>query len=255
MWLYDIDYDIYSSDHTRKIYVVRHEQKKVEHVVSRASHQYICQDRKREVFTVVEDWHTPESQGNTGDFGYYIFYNPHDAAYFIAWLAMKLNSPLQNALLQSADEIITRITREHNRYYKKAAKLKEAKKSKIKPTPPPPPPPKKKSKKDLPSIEQMKLKNYNKHVYAFDMNNGKIKIGVTNDIPTRKKAHEHSNGTIITRYCYTQMMPNQGALNIETMCLKAFDDRRAPVGELVFASFEEVKTQLQFLANLEFTTE
>ena len=51
------------------------------------------------------------------------------------------------------------------------------------------------------------------------------------------------------------MMPNQGALNIEAMCLKAFDDRRAPVGELVFASFEEVKTQLQALANLEFTTD
>jgi hypothetical protein len=118
MWFYDIGFNAYSRDMSRQIFVVRRNKDEIRNYASFNNARFPKRRWEKYVYTVVEEWHTPESQGDTGDWDYYTFMTYPEASFFIAKLIMKLNSPQQRALMHVAEEFVTDITKEHKKVVK-----------------------------------------------------------------------------------------------------------------------------------------
>ena len=175
------------------------------------------------IYIVVEEWHTPESQGDTGDWDFYTFMTYQDAAIFIAELCMKFNSPMQRRLMEAAEHLVTDITKEH----KKAVKQMEVEQ-------------RQKQIEEQRRFEQL----HSKHVYAFDLSNGTVKIGVSNDVGRRRVDISNSSGLEIPRWCYTEALKDKRAYEIESACHKFFAPRRTR-GEFFKIPYEEARDKLQ----------
>lgn len=125
MWLFDICHDVYSRDMGRRFYVFKREG---DNNMAYSTHSPCFEfnpprfpKRRRSdtyLYTIVEEWQTPNSKGDTGEFDYYTFMTYQDAAVFIAELCMKLNSPMQRNLLRAADTIASEICQEHKKAIK-----------------------------------------------------------------------------------------------------------------------------------------
>lgn len=85
---------------------------------------------------------------------------------------------------------------------------------------------------------------HNKHVYAFDMGNGTVKIGISTDVGKRRAAVSSSSGLEISRWCYTDTFPDYRAYGIESECHKFFAPRRTR-GEFFKIPYEEARDKLQ----------
>lgn len=196
MWLYDIHYNIYSSELSRKIYIVKTQGDDYDEFTgnNRASKRR----HNTDLFTVVEEWYTPESKGNTGDFNYYTFGTYLEAETFIISLAMRLNTPWQNAAAQAAEQFVTKITKEFGKAYKQTKRLIEEKSE---------------AKKDT-------------CVYVFDMGNNSVKIGISRQVEKRLKTISFSSGLSINRYSFTKPVTKRQARKIESLCHEHFSEHR-----------------------------
>lgn len=238
MWLFDIYYDIYSREMNRSIFVVEWEKGKCD---SNPNPRFKRRRYDKPIYIVVEEWHTPESQGDTGDWDFYTFMTYQDAAIFIAELCMKFNSPAQQRLMEAAEQLVTDITKENKKAFKKMEadqrqkQIEEQRKLKEQ----------KKIEEQRKIEEQKRIEQaHNKHVYAFDMNNGTVKIGVSNNVSKRRAAVSSSSGLEIPRWCYTETFRDYRAYGIESECHKFFAPRRTK-GEFFKISYEEARDKLQ----------
>lgn len=232
MWLFDIYHDVYSHDMGRRFYIAE-----------RSGDDNLCYSgpipvefskprfsRRRSntsIYTVVEEWETPNSKGDTGEFDYYTFMTYQDAAVFIAELCMKLNSPMQRKLLRAADDLASDICREHE----KATTEIEAGGLK------------------LMASKQVVRAPLQKKVYIFGMCNDTVKIGVSNQIGQRKKVIQNSSGMDIVRCCYSRDFPAQKAFNIECALHRHFATYRTK-GEFFKISFEQARDELQHYSKI-----
>ena len=214
MWHFDIYHDIYSADMNRRITICKRD--------GDNEHSYRFSRRRKgtRVYTLYEEWHTPNSQGNTGDFDYYTFMTYQDAAVFIANLAIRLNSLAQNVLMRAAEVFATRITKD----YKDDKKQLERKQAQTKVAKP---------------VQATKTR----HVYIFDMGNGTVKIGISKNVAARRNTMMHNSGLFIGRWCYTNALTDDRAFLIESRCHVFFKEHRT-LGEFFRIPFADARAKL-----------
>lgn len=243
MFIFDISDEIRSRDittHTeRKIFI----QTKTE----------LNEDRKirrgkpyHDVYVLSEEWSTPEGDGHTGDWEFYKFLNLSEARTFIAELAIKLNTPGQRALLYTMEEFANWITED----YKQFSKQEKKRTDKLQSLPKKKRPPFK--DKLIEQIQQQQstiptgYSQGRKLVYVFNMGNGTVKIGITNNVAERRRTIMFSSGLFIAQFCQTQLLPEKEAMLVESTCHTHFDDRRV-LGEFFRVPYQEAK---EFLASI-----
>lgn len=210
MWLFDISRNIYNRDLGRRISIVSRD------IV-------LAGYKTTRLYTVAEEWHTPESEGDTGDWDYYTFLNYQDAAVFIAQLALKFNSPMQRRLMQMAERFVTKITAEHkNAITENQADQRE---------------------REAKEKEFNRVKNL-RHVYVFEMENNTVKIGVSNSVGRRRNDIIHSSGLEIPRWCYTKPFPREKAFEIEADCHRFFKEYQTK-GEFFRITYATALAKLQ----------
>ena len=91
-----------------------------------------------------------------------------------------------------------------------------------------------------------------RRVYILLMENGRIKIGITNNINTRLRSIEGACGFKIVRYCYSEEC-NEHAQKIESLCHQHFADYRCEVGEFFNGvTFDDARDYLQTLVKIDY---
>ena len=241
MWVFDIYYNIYSQELNRQIRIRKHDI-----FDPKGRHCYFT------VYALFEEWHTPESQGNTIDFDFYQFKTYRDAASFMVKLLIKFNNPCQNALLEAANEFATAITQNHKKF------LRVAPKRSVISTRPKPTDlstykesiPKSLSQKKIHTITQPTDPKKRSHVYIFEYDHVNdagihlIKIGYS--INVTRRIPEVSGGLDVIRACHTKEITAREAREFEYKCHKYFEPNRKPTKlEYFFTSYEEAQNYLE----------
>lgn len=80
-------------------------------------------------------------------------------------------------------------------------------------------------------------------VYAFEMDDDTVKIGVTQDADRRKIEVAHAKSRDVLRACHTEYAPYSFMTRLERRCQAAFADRRVR-GEYFNITFEEARAEL-----------
>lgn len=246
MWLYDIHYNAYCREMGRQFFVVKRTKDYDSWQTGYLRIKFPKRRLEKAIYTIVEEWHTAESQGNTADWDYYTFMTYRDAAIFIAELVMRLNNSQQNFLLQAAENLVTKITEEHKKSIREMQseqkKVVAVKKDKVRNIPCAKPKTHNKAHK-IPTQQEMIDKSFKKSTYIFDMGNGTVKIGITNDIANRRNTIMGHSGLFIKQYCYTPALLTETAIAIEADCHKHFKEQNV-LGEFFKISYEEAKEYL-----------
>ena len=143
--------------------------------------------------------------------------------------------------MRAAERIATDITKENKKSVKRAdaaqqQEIAEQKKAEAE------------RKKAAELAAEMSTK---KRVYINALDNGTVKIGVSNNVKSRQKSIIGNGGVFILRYCYTNMLPVAEAMLIEQKCHVHFKER-CKVGEFFYVTYDEAKAYLQTLAHVVF---
>lgn len=218
MWHIDICGEGYNPDLKRRLRV-------------REGYYPLMKGKSLEIYTVVEEWFTPASIGNTSDFYYFTFSTKLEACTFIGELVMKFNSPWQQVLFRAAEKLFAvslnaacdEIDKDRR---ERGKKQQRGIVGKLTPT------------KTVPSSPSAK------HVYAFDMGNGTVKIGVSIDVGRRRQDISNSSGMEIARWCYTEAVRDFIAYKNESECHAFFAPYRTR-GEFFRIPFAEAHAKLQ----------
>ena len=164
----------------------------------------------KQCYTVVEEWNTSHSQGNTFGWNYFSFDSYEDAFIFVLRLLNKLNNAEQNALLQAGEHLATDITKSYKKVKLSSYRLLEKF------------PQSKTLTKDRKKLATPSSGKYYKpcepgykHIYAFDMGNGVVKIGISQNIEERRKTVIGHSGSLVARYAYTVPFRESDASRIE----------------------------------------
>lgn len=204
MWHFDIYHNIYSEDMHREIRVVE----TTDSCTNETDHLLSAPRRRRgerHTYILRESWYAPNSKGDTGDFDYYEFHDYQSASFFLAELAIKLNSCSQQVLMRAADVFATRITKE----FKDTKKQHEVEA--------------KEKQRPAAKLEQQRDM---RHVYVFDMENDTVKIGISNSVGRRRNDISNSSGMDIPRWCYSKALPKNRAFGIEAELHRHFNENR-----------------------------
>ena len=200
----------------------------------------------KKYYVVSEEWCTNACCGNTAGWNFFAFNSFKDAKIFIMRLLNKLNNSEQNALLQAGEYLATEITKSFYKERRKIGSYKLAEETaqiarnnvaqKIS------------SKKILNANADIKCyapcRLGEKHVYAFDMGNGTVKIGITQDIATRRATIMGHSGLFIKHFAYTKPLPDSVASSIEKNLHSIFADYHT-LGEFFRIDYDVAKEYLQ----------
>lgn len=80
-------------------------------------------------------------------------------------------------------------------------------------------------------------------LYAFDMSDGTVKIGASDDVHRRKPQVEYATGLTVRRLHHTNSAPRSLIFKLERRCHETFADRRV-CGEFFNITFEEACAEL-----------
>ena len=83
-----------------------------------------------------------------------------------------------------------------------------------------------------------------KCAYVLQMDNGTVKIGVTQDFNRRIKEIMNGSGMEVVRHFYTEQMNRTDAFNVESRCHKKFTDKRKR-GEFFSIDFEDACNEVK----------
>jgi len=83
-----------------------------------------------------------------------------------------------------------------------------------------------------------------RYVYAMELSDGTVKIGVTGGMKKRIQAVQRERGAQVTRTKQVKFLVDKGALAAERRCHKTFETKKV-VGEYFAISFEEACTELE----------
>lgn len=97
--------------------------------------------------------------------------------------------------------------------------------------------------KEQAELQERKLVN-GVHVYIFSLNNGTVKIGMSNNVIRRARTVIGHSGLDIIQWCSTDELTNIEARQIEADCHRHFANRRIK-GEFFNLTFDEACVYLQ----------
>ena len=100
---------------------------------------------------------------------------------------------------------------------------------------------------NLPVVE--KQENFGASVYIFEMSNGTVKIGISNNVPYRVKAVEGETHLKVMDIYYRAVESRKKALAIET-ALHNYFAAQCVQGEYFLIDFEEACTQIKIMLDL-----
>lgn len=215
MWHFDIHDDIYSADMCRRIFVVSHDKK----VPTARGTRIIT------TYTLGEEWHTPNSEGEVKNFGHYTFMTAQDAGMALAELAIRFNSREQYVLMRAAEVYATVITDA----YKSTAKQMEQEAKRLETEA-------KRKKPNSPKLDT--------YVYIFSFDERFCKIGISKNVAARRKTKRSDTGREIPLWAYSEALPYDIAKKKEDICHAHFKTFRA-LGEFFNISFDEACVFLQ----------
>ena len=93
--------------------------------------------------------------------------------------------------------------------------------------------------------------NHGDRVYIFQMADGRIKIGKSCNVATRRKAVEGHSGIKVVKWCCSAGLNN--AYEIESLCHQHFADYRCEVGEFFSGiTFDDARDYLQTLVKIDY---
>lgn len=177
MWLIDCSDRAYnkSQNEFREFFVLEQdgqiESKEILHLSNRRL-RALSEQRKR--FFVCEKWRTPNSNGETQIFDYYEFATYTEACVFIADLIVKLNSPIQNALIKAAQSMVDKIIPIVPPKAKVLATKLRAKTQQIYEC----------------DLDEITFNDNYSRVYVMLFDNAAVKIGVSQNVKKRMKQFE-----------------------------------------------------------------
>lgn len=188
-------------------------------------------------YIIAEEWNTPQSKGDTGDFSDFAFDTYMDASQFLMRLILKLNSPNANALWAAGEKVATEITRTCQR---KRCLLNNVKANSPKFD---------RQFKNNSLVEQPQTST---RVYLLGRADGVIKFGITTNFESRFRSLRASGGIDFTRWCYTAKYTPKDAARIEAFLLtKTLGYSVDTVGEFRRMDYDDAKALLLSQASIE----